>query len=145
MNVQAILSMKGSDVATIASDTQIAAAAEVLHDRKVGALVVSDADRQLAGIISERDIVWTLAERGSEALTERVASVMSSQVVTCRPGDTVNELMAMMTAQRIRHLPVIDDDGALAGIVSIGDVVKFRLDELQAENDELYGYIQGRS
>ena len=145
MNVHAILSMKGGEVATIGPDATIEVATAALRDRKVGALVVSTDGSQISGIISERDIVRALAERGPATLEGSVASVMSSDVVTCRAADTVHDLMGMMTAQRIRHLPGVDDDGSLAGIVSIGDVVKFRLDELQAENDELYGYIQGRS
>ena len=145
MNVHAILSMKGTEVATIGPDATIEEATAALRDQKVGALVVSTDGSQISGIISERDIVRALAERGTATLDGDVASTMSSDVVTCRPADTVHDLMGMMTAQRIRHLPVVDDDGSLAGIVSIGDVVKFRLDELQAENDDLYGYIQGRS
>ncbi len=144
MNVHAILSVKGSDVATIAPEASIGSAVDALHDRKVGALVVSADGSAIAGIISERDIVRRLATDGAGMLDTPVSSVMSANVVTCSMNDTVHDLMGLMTGERIRHLPVVDDGGALAGIVSIGDVVKFRLDELQAENDELYGYIQGR-
>ncbi|MEO1059119.1 MAG: CBS domain-containing protein [Actinomycetota bacterium] len=144
MNVHAILSVKGSDVATIAPEASIGAAVDALHDRKVGALVVSTDSSSIAGILSERDVVRRLATEGAGTLDEPVSAVMSASVVTCGMNDTVHDLMGLMTGERIRHLPVVDDNGALAGIVSIGDVVKFRLDELQAENDELYGYIQGR-
>ena len=143
MNVHAILSMKGSDVATIGPDATIDEAAAALRDRKVGALVVSTDGSQIGGILSERDIVRALAERGAATLQDTVASTMSSEVVTCRAADTVHELMGMMTGQRIRHLPVVDDDGALAGIVSIGDVVKHRVSELEGLNADLQSYVSG--
>ena len=144
MNVHAILSVKGSDVATIAPDASIGAAVAELGERKVGALVVSANTTTIDGIISERDIVRRLADDGPATLDEPVSAAMSASVVTCQENDTVNDLMVLMTGQRFRHLPVVDDAGTLAGIISLGDVVKFRLDELQAENDDLYGYIQGR-
>lgn len=144
MNVQSILSTKGSAVATIASTSTLAQATASLRDHGVGALVVSSGDGSIEGILSERDVVRALAAHGGGTLGRSVASAMSTDVVTCRPEDTVDELMALMTSRRFRHLPVVDDAGGLAGIVSIGDVVKHRLGELENENQQLFDYIQGR-
>jgi len=145
MNVQSILGNKGSDVAIVGQRSSLADAAAELRDRGVGALVVSDDGRHIDGIVSERDVVRALAAHGAATLGRTVASVMSTTVVTCGPDDSVEELMSSMTERRIRHLPVIDDDGLLTGIVSIGDVVKARLGELQGENAALTEYIhQGR-
>ena len=145
MNVQSILGNKGSDVAIVGQRATLADAAAQLRDRKVGALVVSDDGRHIDGIVSERDVVRALAAHGAATLGRTVASAMSATVVTCRPDDSVEELMSSMTDRRIRHLPVVDDDGLLAGIVSIGDVVKSRLGQLQGENEALTEYIhQGR-
>lgn len=144
MNVQSILANKGSAVATIESGATLAAATASLRDHGVGALVVSAGGGSIEGILSERDVVRALAAHGGGTLGRAVSTAMSTDVVTCRPGDTVDELMAMMTSRRIRHLPVVDDTGSLAGIVSIGDVVKFRLGELENENQALFDYIQGR-
>jgi CBS domain-containing protein len=144
MNVQSILSAKGSAVATIDSTATLAQATASLRDHGVGALVVSSGGGTIEGILSERDVVRALAAHGGGTLGRSVASAMSTDVVTCRAEDTVDELMAMMTARRFRHLPVVDDSGAIAGIVSIGDVVKHRLGELENENQQLFDYIQGR-
>jgi CBS domain-containing protein len=145
MNVQSILASKGSDVAVVGQRASLADAAAQLRDRGVGALVVSDDGRHIDGIVSERDVVRALAAHGAATLGRTVASVMSTTVVTCGPDDSVEELMSSMTERRIRHLPVLGDDGLLAGIVSIGDVVKSRLGELQGENEALTEYIhQGR-
>jgi CBS domain-containing protein len=144
MNVQSILSAKGSAVATIAASATLGDATASLRDHGVGALVVSSGGGGIDGIVSERDVVRALAAHGGGTLGRSVSSAMSTDVVTCRLGDTVDELMAMMTARRIRHLPVVDDHGGLAGIVSIGDVVKHRLGELENENQQLFDYIQGR-
>ena len=108
-------------------DASLAHAAAELRDRGVGALVVSSDGRTLEGILSERDVVRALAAHGASALGRTVSSTMSANVVTCAAQDSVESLMAAMTERRIRHLPVVDADGALAGIVSIGDVVKLRL------------------
>ena len=145
MNVDTILTSKGSDVATIDQHASLADAVAQLRDRAIGALVVSNDGRHIDGIVSERDVVRALASHGASALGRSVASVMSTAVVTCRCGDSVEELMASMTESRFRHLPVVDDDGLLTGIVSIGDVVKSRLGQLQGENEALTEYIhQGR-
>ena len=145
MNVQSILTAKGVDVATVLPEASLAQAAAELRDRGVGALVVSSDGRTLVGILSERDVVRALAAHGASALGRTVASTMSTQVVTCSAQDSVESLMAAMTERRIRHLPVIDAEGVLGGIVSIGDVVKLRLGQLESENQALHEYVhQGR-
>ena len=140
MRVATILSQKGSTVATIRGESTLADAAAELRLRGVGALVVSSDGRSIDGIISERDIVLRLAERGEVALTQSVSSCMTREVRTCEPGDTCDELMVVMTEHRMRHLPVVVD-GALSGLVSIGDIVKARVGELEAEARTLHDYI----
>jgi CBS domain-containing protein len=142
MNVDTILAHKGRDVATIDQRASLADAVAQLRDRGIGALVVSGDGRHIDGIISERDVVRALAAHGASALGRTVASVMSTEVVTCRGEDSVEELMASMTESRIRHLPVLDGNGALAGIISIGDVVKARLNQLEVENQALAEYVR---
>ncbi|HUF99558.1 MAG TPA: CBS domain-containing protein, partial [Ilumatobacter sp.] len=110
---------------------------------KIGALVVSGDGRAISGILSERDIVRMMAQQGCDVLSGSVGSAMSVDVVTCSHGDGVDRLMSLMTERRIRHLPVVDDKGLLAGIISIGDVVKNRLAELELENRALAEYITG--
>ena len=129
-------------MATIRPDQTIAAALAALRDRNIGALVVSEDDQQVDGIISERDIVHGLADHGSALLSLNVAEVMTRRVVTCGPADSVADLMAEMTNRRIRHLPVVHD-GRLVGIVSIGDLVKNRLDEIEYEARSLRSFIAG--
>ena len=144
MNVKQILSAKGTDVATVAPDATLADATAALRDRGVGALVVTPDGDEMVGIISERDVVRALAAHGASTLGRSVASAMTDEVITCDPTDTVEEVMAMMTARRVRHVPVCIE-GRLGGIVSIGDVVKARLGQLEQENNQLYDYIQGRA
>ena len=144
MNVQSIIGSKGSDVATIPQTASLRDAVQALGERRVGALVVSGDGRAIEGIVSERDIVRAASAMGAEALDRSVGSVMSTDVVTCTHGDGVDRLMSLMTDRRIRHLPVVDDRGQLAGIVSIGDVVKARLTQLEQENHALAEYITGR-
>ncbi len=143
MNVQSIIGSKGTDVATIGQTANLHDAIRLLDERRIGALVVSGNGRAIEGIISERDVVRAAASGGSAALDRSVGSVMSTDVVTCATGDGVDRLMSLMTERRIRHLPVVDDNGHLAGIVSIGDVVKARLNELEDENRALADYISG--
>lgn len=140
MRVATILSGKGSTVATIDTTATLADAAAELRLRGVGALVVSRDGRGVQGIISERDIVRRLAERGQQSLHERVGEVMTVHVQTCQPDDTSEHLMSVMTEHRVRHLPVVVD-GALCGLVSIGDIVKARLHELEDETRTLHDYI----
>jgi CBS domain-containing protein len=144
MNVQSIIGSKGDAVDTVAQTATLHDAVRQLGERRIGALVVSGDGRKIEGIISERDIVRALANRGSAALDGSVGSVMSTDVVTCSAGDGVDRLMLLMTERRIRHLPVVDAQGHLSGIVSIGDVVKNRLAELEHENHALSQYISGR-
>jgi CBS domain-containing protein len=143
VNVQSIIGSKGADVATITQTASLHDAVRQLGERRVGALVVSGDGRRIEGIISERDIVRAVSQGGA-ALDRSVGSVMSTDVVTCAVGDGVDRLMSLMTDRRIRHLPVVADGGLLAGIVSIGDVVKARLAELEHENHALAEYISGR-
>jgi CBS domain-containing protein len=141
MTVKAILSRKGSDVLTIEPAADLAAAANLLAERRIGALVVTGVDNCVVGILFERDIVRAFAERGFKALAVPVAEVMTRKVVTCGLADTVSEIMERMTAGKFRHVPVVEE-GRLAGIVSIGDVVKWRLDEMERESAALHDYIR---
>lgn len=141
MNVRSILERKGADIATIRGDASLADAAAMLRDRNVGALVVSSDGATIAGLVSERDVVRAAASHGASALGRPVSSVMSVKVTTCRPNDAMPRLMELMTEHRIRHLPVVDDAGRLCGIVSIGDVVKARLAELEGDNQALADYL----
>jgi CBS domain-containing protein len=142
MQVASILAGKGSEVATISPDASVAEAVEQLRSLGVGALVVSTDGRTLVGIVSERDVVRRLAADAAGALSLPVKDVMTTSVHTCRVDDAVERLMVMMTEHRIRHVPVLVD-GELAGIVSIGDVVKERLGQLERENQALYEYFTG--
>jgi CBS domain-containing protein len=141
MNVQSIIGGKSPVVATITQTATLREAIDQLTERRIGALVVSGDGKAIEGIISERDIVRAASASGPSALDGSVGSVMSTDVVTCSAGDGVDRLMALMTERRIRHLPVVDERGHLAGIVSIGDVVKARLGQLQVENEALTEYI----
>ena len=142
MNVETILRTKGSAVATIRPDETVGAAVQQLIDRNIGALVVSKDGHSVDGIISERDIVHGLAEHGAALLSLNVAEMMTRRVVTCDLSDSVDQLMAEMTNRRLRHFPVVQD-GRLRGIVSIGDVVKNRLDEVEYEARSLRSFIAG--
>jgi CBS domain-containing protein len=142
MNVHTILRNKGKSVVTIHPDATVERAVAVLRLRGIGALVVSGDGESVAGILSERDIVEALGRFGSELFALSVAEVMTAPVVTCEPEDSVAELMAEMTNRRIRHFPVLDD-GRLVGIVSIGDMVKSRLDEIEYEAHSMRSFIAG--
>ena len=141
MLISQVLRHKGRDVATIDGAESVRAALELLARRGIGALVVSSDGRHIDGIVSERDVARGLHERGAALLSDPVSSVMTAEVHTCRPDGSVHELAQMMTDRRVRHVPVLVD-GELAGILSIGDVVKARLDELEAERAQLVDYIQ---
>jgi CBS domain-containing protein len=141
MTVKAILSTKGSDVTTIEPTATLETAAGILAKCRIGALVVLGADHRLIGILSERDIVRALAERGAPALKETLSQVMTRKVHTCTPADTVSAIMEQMTTGKFRHIPVVEQD-RLVGIVSIGDVVKHRLMEMEHEAAALRDYIQ---
>ena len=141
MTVKDILAAKGSDVATIEPSADLATAAKMLVARRIGALLVLGPDRRVAGILSERDIVRALAEGGGAALEQQVSAVMTRMVVSCTPTDTLNGLMELMTTGKFRHLPVLVEN-QLVGLISIGDVVKWRLQELEQEQAELRDYIR---
>jgi CBS domain-containing protein len=141
--IEHILQRKGVEVVTITPDQTVNAAINTLQTHNIGAIVVvGGAEGDIAGIISERDVVRALAAEGPGVLTRPVRDLMSTEVTTCGPRATVNELMELMTERRIRHIPVVGDDG-LAGIVSIGDVVKTRIGELEDETETLHDYLHG--
>ncbi|HAS11141.1 MAG TPA: histidine kinase [Acidimicrobiaceae bacterium] len=140
MLVDQILEAKGRAVATVTPDATVAEAVAELATHNVGALVVSSDGRSVEGILSERDIVRGLSE-GAEVLQRRVRDLMATDVSTCTGRSGVEELMTTMTTGRFRHLPVVAD-GELCGIISIGDVVKARIDELATEAQQLVGYIR---
>jgi CBS domain-containing protein len=140
MRISEILRRKGGDVATIEPDADVRRLLTLLAERNIGAVVVSSDGAAIDGIVSERDIVRRLVERGAGLLDETVASIMTATVRTCAPGDNVEDLRATMTEHRIRHLPVVRN-GELVGIVSIGDVVKSAIAELETEREQLVDYI----
>lgn len=142
MLVRHIVSVSGADVATVRPDTTIADAAKLLKERNVGALVVTTEDGRLAGILSERDLVRGLPDHGADLLALKAKDRMTAEVTTCTPDDRVDDIMKLMTDGRFRHLPVVEE-GKLIGIVSIGDVVKSRLEELESETTTLRQYIAG--
>ena len=141
MTVKTILSRKGTEVLTIEPTATLAAAVKMLAQRRIGALVVTGPDHRIVGIISERDIVRVLDAHGTTVLDRPVAEVMTRKVVTCSLSETIAEIMERMTAGKFRHVPVVEQ-GRLAGIVSIGDVVKARLEDLEREQDALRDYIR---
>jgi CBS domain-containing protein len=139
MTVAQILASKGRDVATTTAERTIAEVVGELARRKIGALVVMDGER-VAGIISERDIVKAIGLKSADILADPVSSIMTRDVVTCSEKETINGVMTRMTRRRFRHLPVVEG-GRLVGIVSIGDVVKARIEEVEREANELRSYI----
>jgi CBS domain-containing protein len=139
MLVSQILKTKGDLVFTVAPTETIAAVAALLHSRRVGALVVLEAER-VVGIVSERDVVRIMAERGGAALSRPVADCMTRDVLFAEPGETVDSLLARMTDRRVRHLPVCRAE-RLVGIISIGDLVKSKISEVEAEASGLKAYI----
>jgi CBS domain-containing protein len=143
MQVSAILKSKGPSVATIGADETVAAAVAELARRNVGALVVSSDGRSVDGIISERDITRALDGVGGAILDKPIRMIMSSSVQTVSPDEEVEALAVLMTERRVRHLPVLRD-GVLVGIVSIGDVVKSRIEELEQDREALFKYIDAR-
>ena len=141
MIVKSIIDAKGREVLTIEPNASLDAAAKLLSERRIGALVVLGAEQHVVGIVSERDIVRVIAERGAGAMQEQVSQVMTRKVVTCTMDESINSIMERMTSGKFRHVPVIDQ-GKLAGIVSIGDVVKNRIVEIEQESAALRDYIQ---
>jgi len=141
MHVKNILSAKGGHVISIEPTATVATAARTLAEHKIGALLVLGPDRRIIGILSERDVVRVLAEQGAAALAQPLAQVMTRKVFTCSPSETIGVIMERMTAGKFRHVPVVEQD-KVVGMVSIGDVVKYRLQEMEHESAALRDYIQ---
>lgn len=139
MRIADVLKNKGAGVLTVAPEATVGDLLAVLVTRNIGAMVVVDADGPV-GIVSERDVVRSLHEIGVDLLGRPVSEIMTAQVITCTPADTVDSLSVLMTTNRVRHVPVVVA-GQLAGIVSIGDVVKIRMEELQTQQEQLEAYI----
>jgi len=140
MTVKAILEAKGHDVFTLGPNEKLSEAVRVLAENRIGALVVTNGDRKIVGILSERDIVRAISRNGPQALDDTVRSAMTPKVSICNENHTVNEVMEIMTRGRFRHLPV-EKNGLLDGIVSIGDVVKRRIEDVEREAEEIKHYI----
>ncbi|MEZ5183778.1 MAG: CBS domain-containing protein [Acidimicrobiales bacterium] len=140
MQVSVLLQAKGSEVVTVAPQRTVAEVLSVLERHRIGAVVVTDDGRSIDGVLSERDIVRALAREGADALEQPAAALMTAEVVTCEPDTTVERLMSVMTERRIRHVPVLVR-GELAGVVSIGDVVKHRVATLEHETQAMQDYI----
>ncbi len=143
MQVSSLLESKQQDVATISQERTVNDALQLLKERGIGALVVTGPKPPLVGIFSERDVVRALATSGADALNMTVAELMSTDVKTCDVTATVTELMGLMTERRIRHVPVVHEQ-QLVGMISIGDVVKARFDELEHEKKDLLDYVSAR-
>ena len=140
MTVRAILDTKGHQIMSVLPDAKMSEAIKLLSERRIGAVLVMSQGR-IDGILSERDIVRVLGERGASVLDEPVSAVMTRKVVNCRPNDTVSAIMEMMTLGKFRHLPVLDGD-RVVGLISIGDVVKWRVQEYENEQEALTTYIK---
>lgn len=141
MNVKAILAAKGGDIFSIEPTATLAAAAKLLSKHRIGSAIICGAGGRLAGILSERDIVRAISEQGADALALPVGQVMTRNVLTCGEDDSVAEIMERMTSGKFRHMPVLRD-GRLIGVVSIGDVVKQRVEECEHDAEALRDYIQ---
>jgi CBS domain-containing protein len=140
MTVRAILNSKGHQILSVEPGAKLSAAVKILAERKIGAVLAMDKGR-IEGILSERDIVRVLGERGAKVLDEPVSAVMTHKVIHCKPSDTVSAIMEMMTTGKFRHLPVVED-GKVVGLISIGDIVKWRVREYENEQEALREYIK---
>jgi CBS domain-containing protein len=140
MTISIILASKGREVVTIAPNASLASAVGLLVEKRIGAVLILGAERRVVGILSERDVVRALAERGAGALEEPVSQTMTRKVSTCNENESVFNIMERMTDGKSRHVPVVDQ-GQLVGIVSIGDVVKHRLNEMERESTAMHDYI----
>src|SRR6185295_5432767 len=141
MNVETILALKGGEVVSIEPTAKLEAAVKKLAQHRIGALLVLGPDKRLIGIVSERDVVRVLADRGAGVLNEPLATVMTRKVVTCARSDTVGAIMELMTSGKFRHVPVVEQERVI-GLISIGDVVKHRVQEIEQESSALRDYIQ---
>ena len=140
MSIQAILGDKGREVATVSADARVSEAVKVLGERRIGALPVVEGDR-IVGIMSERDVIYCLKDHGAEVLDWPVSRLMTSPAITVDPSTDVLNALALITRKRVRHLPVVSD-GQLVGIVSIGDLVKYRIERIEFEAQAMREYIQ---
>lgn len=140
MTVRKILNLKGSDVVTIAPDKKLLDAIALLAKHRIGALIVTGKNGEVTGVLSERDIVRLLSNKDNNRFENTVSSAMTSAVKSCKPDDSIQHIMHVMTAGRFRHMPVVEN-GKLAGVISIGDVVKLRLEEMERESEQLKEYI----
>jgi CBS domain-containing protein len=140
MTVRAILDTKGHHIVSVEPGARLSAAIKILAERRIGAVLVMTG-QHMEGILSERDIVRVLGERGASVLDEPVHAVMTRKVISCRPADTVAALMEMMTSGKFRHLPVVEGD-EVVGLISIGDIVKWRVKEFESEQEALRDYIK---
>jgi CBS domain-containing protein len=143
MHVGAVIKRKGTNIVTVAPDQSIAEVVGLLSTNRIGAVLVVDSQGDIAGIISERDIVHGLSQHGVKVMDMKVGALMTRDVQRCDPHDTIANIMGVMTQRRIRHIPVVEN-GKLVGIISIGDVVKQRLDETEMEVETLREYVTGR-
>ena len=141
MTVSTILSVKGRDIFTIEPGATLTAAAKLLAEKRIGALLILGPDHRITGILSERDIVRAIAERGAAALNDFVSTAMTREVVTCRETETIASIMDRMTSGKFRHLPVVDQN-RLVGMISISDVVKYRVHEMERDAAQMREYIQ---
>jgi CBS domain-containing protein len=142
MPVSHILGVKGRNVFTVRPTDTVETVAKILGEKRIGAVVVTDLAGHLAGIVSERDVVRHIAAEGASVLKKQAADIMTKNVHTCREGDSEQDLMLLMTEKRIRHLPVVNA-GKLAGMISIGDVVKLRIESIEREAADMKAYIAG--
>ena len=140
MTVRSILDTKGHDILSVEPDSKLSAAVKMLSERRIGAVLVMS-NQHMEGILSERDIVRVLGERGAAVLDEPVSAVMTRKVISCKQSDTVGAIMEMMTSGKFRHLPVVEDD-KVVGLISIGDIVKWRVREYESEQEALRDYIK---
>jgi len=140
MTVATILAAKGHDIVTIEPSASLAAAARLLAEKRIGAVLILGADRRIAGILSERDIVRVIAERGADVLNEPVSVAMTRKVSTCNETELVSKIMERMSAGKFRHMPVVDQ-GQPVGMISIGDVVKHRLQAMEQDSVAIHDYI----
>ncbi|CAN5354657.1 CBS domain-containing protein [soil metagenome] len=141
MTISAILNAKGNEIVAVSSITLVSDAVKIFAERRIGAVPVMD-DGKVVGIFSERDVIYSLAKIGADALTQRVGQVMTSPALTVSPDDAVMAALSLMTRRRIRHLPVTDG-GTAIGFVSIGDLVKYRIDKIESEAAAMRDYIAG--
>lgn len=142
VSVKTMLDAKGRNVISVTREKTIAEVATILHENRIGAVVVTSLEDRIAGIFTERDLVRVVAEGGAAVLEKPVSSAMTTSVTRCREETTLNELMEVMSSGRFRHVPV-EDGGKLVGIISIGDIVKARIREVEAESEQMLAYIAG--